>query len=132
MHKIAFDLISEALETICTGGVYRAGSVREDAVPPSAFAVVRFGVAQPGMSSVKQLNCTVWIHNPGADYTPVDDGLRAVYGRLDGAEHVRENGDPGSAELILAKWLESSGDLFDPGFRTVTKNASYNLTGTGV
>jgi hypothetical protein len=71
----------------------------------------------------------IWIHDRGADYSKIDAGLSAVSGTLDGAEQVSEQ--DGSAELIRAEWTSTSGDLFDPGFRTITKNSSYRLIGTG-
>lgn len=126
-----FKIIQAALEPTCGEDVFRAGSVLSEDLPPTPIAVVHFGTATGGMGRIKQLRCTIWIHNRMADYGPIDSGILALQGMLDGAEHVQEDPE-GSAELILAKWLENSGDLFDPGFRTVTKNTTYQLTGTGV
>jgi len=81
------------------------------------------------MGIVRQAQPTIWIHSKGADYGVIDDALQSIYGRLHGAEHVPEQG--GSAELIRAEWQSDSDDLFDPGFRTITKNSLYRLTGTG-
>jgi hypothetical protein len=106
-----------------------AGSFREDDLPARPFAVLHLGVKSPGMAHVHRQNAVIWIHDEGGDYGLIDKSLQAVYGMLDGAEHLKDS--EGSAELIRAEWTATSGDLTDPGFRTITKNSSYNLVGTG-
>lgn len=129
MRKIVYGLVLEALGPDWDGKIFSSGSVDGDNLPALPFAVIHFGVVRPGMAQVKDRNIVVWIHDRGADYTAIDAALEAVYGRLDGAEHVPET--DGSAELIRAEWTATSGDLFDPGYRTITKNSSYRLIGTG-
>lgn len=131
MRSIVFSLVTEALGAEFGNGaqVFSSGAVREDNLPPSPFAVVRLGISAPGMGEVRRASCTVWIHSKGADYAVIDDALQSIYGRLSGAEHVSEQG--GSAELIRAEWESTSDDLYDPGFRTITKNSLYRLIGTG-
>lgn len=129
MRKIIYDLVSGALGVGWEGKIFSSGAVNADDLPPTPFAVINLGIFSPGMAQVKDGTCVLWIHDRGANYDPIDAALSAVYGTLDGAEHVSEQG--GSAELIQATWTGTSGDLYDPGFRTITKNASYRLIGTG-
>lgn len=130
MRVILYSLIQEALGVEWDESIFAAGAIREDSLPSRPFAVIHLGVFNPGMAHVKDGSCTIWIHDDGGDYDRIDQALQAIYGRLHGAEHVSEQG--GSAELIRAEWTATSGDLFDPGFRTITKNSSYRLIGTGV
>lgn len=129
MRKIVYGLVAEALGDAWDGKIFSAGAVDGDNLPALPFAVIHFGVRRPGMGHVRDGSCVIWIHDRGADYTNIDAALEAVYGRLHGAEHVPET--DGSAELIQAEWTATSGDLFDPGYRTITKNSSYRLIGTG-
>lgn len=137
MRAIIYNLVKEALEDLWLpvlgadweDSIGSAGSFREDDLPSRPFAVIHMGVQNPGMAHIKDRNMVIWIHDEGGDYGRIDEALHAVYGRLDGAEHVSDSG--GSAELIRAHWTATSGDLIDPGFRTITKNSSYRLIGTG-
>lgn len=132
MRAIIYGLVTEAilgLEGWSEDQIFAAGSVNADDLPATPFAVIHLGVFRPGMGPVKDGSCTIWIHDRGADYDPIQNALNAIYGIMDGAEHVSEQ--DGSAELIRAEWTATSGDLFDPGYRTITKNSSYRLIGTG-
>lgn len=132
MRNIVFGLVETELATLdgwSTDLVVGAAGLVEENLPGPLFAVVRFGVFRPGMGRVQDGSFNVWVHSKGADYEPIDKALQAIYARMDGVEHVSEQ--DGSAELIRAEWQDTSGDLFDPGFRTITKNSSYRLIGTG-
>lgn len=108
---------------------YGAGAVSEDNTPASPFAVMRFGVVDRGMAEIHRGNVTIWIHDTRGTYRTVDNVLSLIAGILDGREHVS---DALGNELIRAEWLNTSGDLFDTGYRTITRNATYNVVGRGV
>lgn len=137
MRAILYQQIKAALESIWEpllgasweDSIGSAGSFREDDLPPRPFAVIHLGVRSPGMAHIYRQNAVIWIHDEGGDYGLIDNSLQAVYGTLNGAEHLQDS--EGSAELIRAEWTATTGDLTDPGFRTITKNSSYNLVGTG-
>lgn len=132
MRTILYSLVSSSFADgfpELADNVFGAGGLTEDSLPDSLFAVIRFGVFTRGMSHIKTGNADIWVHDRGGDYGRIDAALERIYGTLDGAEHVQEQ--DGSAELIQATWNSTSGDLYDPGFRTITKNSSYRLVGTG-
>lgn len=129
MRSIIFGLVSEALGEDFGNGdrVFAAGAVQADNLPARPFAVIHLGTFERGMANIKKGNVTIWIHDEGGDYGLIDTSMDALYGRLDGAEHVSE--PDGSAELISSSWNSNSGDLFDTGFRTLTKNTTYTIVG---
>jgi hypothetical protein len=106
-----------------------SGSLTEDNLPERPFAVIRFGVATRGMATIKRGSATIWVHDVLGTYTNIDSILDLLHGTLDGVEQVS---DEAGNELISCEWDSTSGDLYDPGFRTITKNMTFNLIGKGV
>lgn len=128
MRDIVRDLCTAGSQEIPKERWKSSSSIDEDSRPPLPFAVLVFGTTSPGMGRVRRRTVTVWIHDEPGDYTRIDRILEGVSGTLDGAEHVT-NGD--GTELMSASWQATSGDLVDGGFRTITRNATYTLIGTG-
>lgn len=134
MRAIVRSLVLEALngpgnEEGVEWSAYAGGSIQGDSPPPRPFAVIRFGTVVPGMGNITERTAIIAIHDDGGDYGRIDAALGRIYARMDGAAHVSE--PDGSAELILAEWTSTSDDLFDPGYRTLMKNSTYRLIGTG-
>lgn len=106
-----------------------SGSLNVDNAPPRPFAVFRYGVTSQGMAAIKRGLVTIWIHDEPGTYTGIDGIIKRLNGILDGVEQVS---DGQGGELIRCEWQSNSGDLIDPGFRTITKNTTFNLIGKGV
>lgn len=70
---------------------------------------------------------TVWVHQPrehGTDYTKVRQILRRVQQVLEGLEHVAGGDD---LSVTSVKFQGDSGNIYDPGFQTITRNSTYSV-----
>lgn len=100
----------------------------EEVPRDGAFLVLRWG-NEDVTSSVKKGPeiLTVWAHLPqemGSDYGPLRDMLGRVKDVLLSMEHVV--GDDGYS-VTLVEYFGSSGNLIDPGFRTITRNMTFRV-----
>lgn len=105
-----------------------SGAMNEENAPPRPFAVIRYGPTNIGLADIKRAEVTLWVHDELGDYTRINKVLDLLYARLNGQEHVADS----ESEIIMIEWLSTSGDLFDPGYRTLTRNITFNLVGKGV
>lgn len=106
-----------------------SSSLNDDNAPERPFAVIRWGVSNFGMADVNRGTATIWIHDEQGDYGTIDDVLKRLRAILDHREHVA---DEDGNEIMSCEWAGNSGDLYDPGFRTIAKNATFNIVGKGV
>lgn len=108
---------------------WSSGSLEEDNAPPRPFVVIRYGATNPGIGDVKRGSVTFWVHDDLGDYSRINGVLKQLYVTLHGREHLTDgNGN----EIIRLEWTTDSNDLFDPGYRTITRNTTFNLVGKGV
>lgn len=124
LRHILYREVNEAGQELTDVG--SSGSFLADQLPARPFAVIRIGVASPGMAHIKRGTAEIWIHDDPGSYDRIDGILKSIYDRLDGAEHLTD--DEGN-ELMSSSWQGTSGDLNDPGFRTITKNISFEVVG---
>jgi hypothetical protein len=69
------------------------------------------------------------VHDDLGDYARINSVLKALYDRL----HHRNNIHDGAGnEITQMDWQGDSSDLFDPGYRTITRTTTFNLVGKGV
>jgi hypothetical protein len=127
--RILIDSELQECEGLSEDNIYSSGAIADDDTPDRPFAVVRMGVETRGMGQIKRRSITIWVHDDPGDYTRIDSIIQAIYGRLDGAQHVTKEGVAG--ELMSVQWQSTSDDLNDPGFRTITKNIVFEAVGTG-
>lgn len=106
-----------------------SGSLNNENAPARPFAVIRFGVDSPGVGDIRRTQVTVWIHDEPGSYGRIDRILERLKAILNGKEHVS---DGQGNEMIHCGWESNSGDLYDPGFKTISRNATFNLVGKGV
>lgn len=66
----------------------------------------------------------VWVHDKQRDYGRVDQVIIRLITILEAAVHLV--GSDGT--LTQATWTGTSGDLFDDGYNTVTKNVSFRVS----
>lgn len=100
----------------------------ETAPRDGLFIILRWGSQNvtPGIKTGPE-TLTVWVHQPrehGSDYTVVRQILRRVQQVLEGLEHVA-----GADNLSVTSidYQGDSGNLFDPGFQTITRNSTYRV-----
>lgn len=132
MRSIVYKLLTDDAELVGLvpkANWHSSGALTEDNTPPTPFAVMRFGNAGPGMGAVQRGSVEIWIHDSLGSYQLIDRALARVRAILDGKEHVQD-GD--GNELMIAEYDQTSDDLYDPGFRTITKNSNFILVGTGI
>lgn len=105
------------------------GSIVADNIPERKFAVIRFGTVTTGLAHIKRVPVSIWIHDDHGSYGEIDAVLKALTDRLDGVEQQQGDGD---VEIISIEWDNNSGDLYDPGYRTITKNWNATIIGKGL
>lgn len=67
---------------------------------------------------------TIWCHDKGGSYDRINAGLNRVKEILEVAVHV--DGADG-VTLTQADWRGNSADLYDDGFKTITRNSAYDV-----
>jgi hypothetical protein len=103
-----------------------AGDIDTPAERP--FAVLRWGVTDPGIDTVNQQLLTVWIHHhPGNEdvIRSIKLRIRALITGLGG--NATENG-----WMVAADWTGDSSDLSDDVLGTIIQQSNYSLIGSGV
>lgn len=108
---------------------WSSGSLKDENAPPRPFVVIRYGVVNAGMAHIHRGSVTFWIHDDLGDYSKINAVLKVLYDTLNGQEHLS---DTDGNEVIKVEWDNTSSDLFDPGYRTITRNITFNLVGKGV
>jgi hypothetical protein len=108
---------------------FGASAIDEANRPTPLFAVIRYGVRTRGMSNIHRIPLEIWVHDEPGSYGTINSVIADLRGTLDGVVH---HGDSDGNELMSADWVSDSGDLYDPGYRTIVRNTSYNLIGQGV
>lgn len=90
------------------------------------FLILRWG-SQDYRSSVQTgpVDLTVWVHQPaeqGSDYGNINKVRNRVRAVLEGMEQA--TGSDGYRVTSIG-YAGASGNLYDPGFKTITKNDRY-------
>lgn len=92
------------------------------------FLQLRWGRSDVGLDVVTRRNLVVWVHDQPGDYSKIDMilvRLRALLPTL-----VSLSNETGGW-LVDVEWLGDSEDLTDDGHRTIARNASFLLVGSG-
>lgn len=130
MRSLIFQaIINDA--TLIGLGITEPGSFATDVDTPQArpFLQLRWGVNDVALSktTIGRRNLVIWVHDQPGDYTRIDSiiiRLRALLPSL-----VPSNN--GSGWLQGCEWAGDSEDLADDGHRTIARNTSFTLVGTG-
>lgn len=107
-----------------------AGAINADNVPERLFAAMRWGTTTPGVGAMRRHTLAIWVHDDLGTYSDINSVLTLLDARLSGVAHVREEG--GSEILQIDGEPSVSGDLYDPGYRTITRNITFNVIGKGL
>lgn len=126
------ELIFQAIITDATLnglGITDDSSFAVDVDTPSQrpFLQLRWGRNDEGLDSVTRRNLVIWVHDQPGDYTEIDAiilRLRALIPALVAQPNV-------NGWLVGAEWAGDSEDLVDDGHRTIARNTSFVLIGSG-
>lgn len=129
MRKSMYKLLKELFPTI---EVYESGSMDDPTPNTKRFIVVRM-VGKPvslgAPSTLRDKVCEIWVHDAPGSYEWIDTVLLAVESRLEEVEHYSAN----NLDSIAAATFESSStDLFDDGYKTITRYTRHRLVGRGI
>lgn len=112
-------------------GITDASSFAVDVDTPQTrpFLQLRWGRNDVGLSQTEigRRNLTIWVHDQPGDYTRIDQivmRLRTLLPALVGESN-------GLGYLMAVEWSGDSEDLADDGHRTITRNTSFSLVGSG-
>lgn len=78
-------------------------------------------VPRPTHPAARRRNLLVWAHDEGGDYSRIDRILERVRQLLVGTVH--------QGGITQVDWEGASGDLYDTGFRTITRNTGFRVIG---
>lgn len=113
-------------------GITDDSSFAVDVDTPQArpFLQLRWGINAVGLrqTDVSRRTLTIWVHDEPGDYSvkidPIIVRLRQLLPTLEGASN-------GAGHLVAVEWTGDSEDLADDGHRTITRNVSFSLVGSG-
>lgn len=92
------------------------------------FLQLRWGRNDVGLDVVTRRNLVIWVHDQPGDYSaridPILYRLRFLIPSLVGQSD-------GTSYMQGAEWTGDSEDLADDGHRTITRNTSFSLVGSG-
>jgi hypothetical protein len=86
------------------------------------FVVIAWStVPRPQHTAARRRDLVVWAHDEGGDYSRIDAILERVRQLLVGTVH--------QGGITQVDWEGASGDLYDDGFRTITRNSGFRVIG---
>jgi len=108
---------------IDANSTFPANSVDNPEVRP--FVVIRFDAKTAMFADRGSQNLVIWAHDDRGDYSRIDSILERIREVLDNAVHVS-----GADGIILtsARYIGSSTDLWDDGYRTMTRNSTFSVS----
>lgn len=97
--------------------------------PPRPFAVIRFGGVFRGVpkSLVGTRRAEIWIHDEPGTYTKIDSIIAEIKRTIDGVGPIKDE----HSSISEIAWVSDSTDLFDDGYKTITKSTGFDITGSG-
>lgn len=98
------------------------GSNAADSVTDDLFVVIHWEEGSRVFGNRGVDSVLIWVHDKNRDYGRIDQALRRIRDVLQEAVHV-----PGvdGVTLTQADWQGWSGDLYDDGYNTVTRNGGF-------
>lgn len=104
-------------------GCYQNNSV--DTPPEAQFLILRWLDTTPGPTKSRgPVTLQVWAHDHSGSYAVIDKMLARVRDILTAMTHV--DGADGKT-VTCVDWTGESQDLYDDGFRTITRNAAFTV-----
>jgi hypothetical protein len=103
-----------------------AGDV--DTPEPRPYGVLRWGTTSPGMDVSRSRVLTVWFHDEPNDYTRIDSIIHRVRQILEGTYAAKTE----IGWITDVSWLTDSDDLTDDATRTICRNSTFTIVGSGL
>jgi hypothetical protein len=103
------------------GGVYAAESV--DTPPEELVIVIRWLETEKAFGTTGPTPLQIWVHDTQRDYGRITDVLKRLKDLLPATIHLP--GEDGWT-LSTAEWRGESRDLYDDGYKTVTRYAEFS------
>lgn len=92
-----------------------------DSPESKPFVVLRWEERTRTFDGIGARILTIWAHDLSGDYTRVDSILKRIRDLFYAVEHL------GPVSQIF--WDGDSGDLYDTGFETITRNSGFRVIG---
>lgn len=110
-------------------GIVNSNSFAVDVDTPEdrPFLQLRWGGVTEGLDVVTRRNLVVWVHDKPGDYSRID----LIMLRLRTLIPSLVPSTDGIGWLVGAEWAGDSEDLVDEGHKTIARNASFVLVGSG-
>lgn len=130
MRELIFQsLINDS--TLNLLGITDDSSFAVDVDTPVArpFLQLRWGRNEEGLrqTPVTRRTLVVWVHDEPGDYAVIDSiiaRVKAVLSALEGQSN-------GAGHVVAVEWRGDSEDLVDDGHKTIVRNTSFELVGSG-
>lgn len=90
------------------------------------FIVIRWQNVIPAFGMVGQQSVAIWVHDEPGDYARIDDTIVRINYLCSNLVH--QEGSDGST-ISAMTWRGDSDDLFDDGYKTITRNTSFSAAG---
>lgn len=104
------------------GAVYAANAVDNPTQRP--FVVIRWEGNAKAFKNVGQQTVSIWVHDNLGDYARINSAIDALREQL--PEYVHISGTDGHT-ITCIEWQGDSGELYDDGYQTVTRNSSFRV-----
>lgn len=128
MRSLVFDALTT--DPILIGyGITDDSAFAVDVDTPQTrpFLQLRWGNNDVGIAAVTVRSLVVWVHDSPADYTKID----AILLRLRNLIPLLVGESNGQGWVVDVTWNGDSEDLTDDGHKTIARNASFTLVGSG-
>lgn len=110
-------------------GITNSSSFATDVDTPQSrpFLQLRWGVNAVGLDVSTRRSLVIWVHDQPGDYTKID----AIISRLRSLIPSLVPSQDANGWLQGVVWEGDSEDLTDDGHRTIARNTSFTLVGSG-
>lgn len=110
-------------------GITGANAFAVDVDTPQTrpFLQLRWGVNAIGLDVSTRRSLVIWVHDQPGDYTKIDQIIFRLRGLIPSLIGTRDT----QGYLQGVVWEGDSEDLTDDGHRTIARNTSFTLVGSG-
>lgn len=104
--------------------IFGAGAIEESPTQRPFIEIKLDGSQRGPFPGVSSTNLTVWVHDRTGDYMLIDSIIDLVKDVIAGVDREAQVALP---DGVTARWLGDSPELFDDGYRTLTRNTVFQL-----
>jgi hypothetical protein len=107
---------------IVQANTYTTNSVDNPETKP--FVIIRFETVTAAFGQIGAQNMSIWAHDERGDYSRIDQILQRIQDILTNAVHVAGND---GFTLSSSRYQGTSDDLWDDGYRTITRYSTFSV-----